>query len=116
MPRRPRRSTLFPCPTLFRSGLLFTPPAGTRADGRLVGLLHPDGMTATASSRSEEHTSDLQSRFGSSNAAATTEIYPLPLPDPLPIWPAVHAAGRDPGRWPPSGPPPPRRHDRHGQL
>src|SRR5436309_7137844 len=52
MIRRPPRSTLFPYTTLFRSRLRADPGAdGCRR------LLHPD-----ARARSEEHTSELQSR------------------------------------------------------
>src|SRR5437868_12659975 len=62
MIRRPPRSTLFPYTTLFRSARLrHRPPSKTavsrRADGwRRSGL-------APARDRSEEHTSELQSRF-----------------------------------------------------
>src|SRR2546425_5101548 len=56
MIRRPPRSTLFPYTTLFRS--YPPPPIGEveRAIGRHVAGLVPDGAT-----RSEEHTSELQS-------------------------------------------------------
>src|ERR1039458_4093040 len=53
MTRRPPRSTLFPYTTLFRSGL---PIPATRAGGRRRS--HDAGRH---SSRSEEHTSELQS-------------------------------------------------------
>src|SRR6478752_7843889 len=52
MIRRPPRSTLFPYTTLFRSG----PGAGRRRPGRLGTCLHHRP-------RSEEHTSELQSRL-----------------------------------------------------
>src|SRR5438477_1889641 len=52
MIRRPPRSTLFPYTTLFRSPLL--PPAGQ--DRAAPHIFHP-----RAESRSEEHTSELQS-------------------------------------------------------
>src|SRR5438067_10726929 len=67
MIRRPPRSTLFPYTTLFRSGA----PAGvtnrmttgalsvTGMGGGLVGLL----VGLLVGCRSEEHTSELQSRF-----------------------------------------------------
>src|SRR5258705_6203410 len=58
MIRRPPRSTLFPYTTLFRSlGLHLPDHAGYR------DLLAPDGAGAasTRASRSEEHTSELQS-------------------------------------------------------
>src|SRR3712207_9526870 len=76
MIRRPPRSTLFPYTTLFRSA---DPDPSTRAlldlEGHVLGLLrveqHLSGMVQQlrpgvgerdASSRSEEHTSELQSR------------------------------------------------------
>src|SRR3712207_6886608 len=64
MIRRPPRSTLFPYTTLFRSG-------GGRMTGLRIGksgaVLRPDGSGAVLrsdlpGSRSEEHTSELQSR------------------------------------------------------
>src|SRR6266496_5139331 len=51
MIRRPPRSTLFPYTTLFRSG-----------DGRGHRREHAHGRVAGVSPRSEEHTSELQSR------------------------------------------------------
>src|SRR3712207_8780374 len=79
MIRRPPRSTLFPFTTLFRSSPLFEPPeAGSvAADGRVWNHWSPSRSTptrvvSTASAlacrpgsrdtRSEEHTSELQSR------------------------------------------------------
>src|SRR3712207_8903923 len=78
MIRRPPRSTLFPYTTLFRSG------RRTEVDGRLAGLrggrprggeellggadqvrgaaAHPLGVADQHVGRSEEHTSELQSR------------------------------------------------------
>src|SRR3989338_6683763 len=88
MIRRPPRSTLFPYTTLFRS-------IGN------VRLLRSDWFAALADERfdlivsnprSEEHTSELQSQFHLLfplfffNDTATTEIYPLPLHDALPIY------------------------------
>src|SRR5438874_8151570 len=59
MIRRPPRSTLFPYTTLFRS---FGGGRRTRGPGRPAGLVQrrhrPPGLPA----RSEEHTSELQSR------------------------------------------------------
>src|SRR6266704_5680482 len=55
MIRRPPRSTLFPYTTLFRSG-----PAGPPAPG---GPPPPSRAWRWRSPRSEEHTSELQSRF-----------------------------------------------------
>src|SRR5579872_7578261 len=52
MIRRPPRSTLFPYTTLFRSG-------GT---GRPSAAIPGRSLTASCWSRSEEHTSELQSR------------------------------------------------------
>src|SRR5687768_18289514 len=61
MPRRPR-STLFPYTTLFRSArpvrLYRAPPP--IADG---AALHPPLRTLLCAGRSEEHTSELQSRL-----------------------------------------------------
>src|SRR3712207_8754376 len=80
MIRRPPRSTLFPYTTLFRShnlpgGDLLGHPGVENVDARLRGLLlghgsgsivHPGAGFPTAwrveSLRSEEHTSELQSR------------------------------------------------------
>src|SRR2546429_5323599 len=56
MIRRPPRSTLFPYTTLFRSPLV----AGI---GRRVGRGHGDRRAGRARRRSEEHTSELQSRL-----------------------------------------------------
>src|ERR1043166_6883094 len=99
MIRRPPRSTLFPYTTLFRSrasflnGLACTEIFTERRRTRLLKRLRQ---------RSEEHTSELQSRFGISyavfffNDTATTEIYSLSLHDALPIsgefleWACVH--------------------------
>src|SRR6266404_7862480 len=53
MIRRPPRSTLFPYTTLFRSR-----PAGTR---RCAARSSPGWRAPSRSSRSEEHTSELQS-------------------------------------------------------
>src|SRR2546421_7800464 len=60
MIRRPPRSTLFPYTTLFRS--IRTGPAGTttRVHLQLRAPLAADRLPAA--SRSEEHTSELQSR------------------------------------------------------
>src|SRR5690349_23937019 len=55
MIRRPPRSTLFPYTTLFRSRA--RPSAGLVARGGRV-----DGAAAVVVDRSEEHTSELQSR------------------------------------------------------
>src|SRR2546422_7464229 len=57
MIRRPPRSTLFPYTTLFRSGPL--PAAVARDVHQAVVRARPDD----ASLRSEEHTSELQSRL-----------------------------------------------------
>src|SRR3712207_8706551 len=72
MIRQPPRSTLFPYTTLFRSSageLLALGPGGRRlltgfgADLGATGRLHrAQERTATAPDRSEEHTSELQSR------------------------------------------------------
>src|SRR5438874_7295365 len=68
MIRRPPRSTLFPYTTLFRSGRL--PRGGRAVDARrvfrAVVSLHPDlrgrRQSRYRQRRSEEHTSELQSR------------------------------------------------------
>src|SRR3712207_8462960 len=81
MIRRPPRSTLFPYTTLFRSYLERLDPDGpepdptegrsltlaTHADGSLSGVFHLDAVggekaRTALESRSEEHTSELQSR------------------------------------------------------
>src|SRR3712207_6949452 len=78
MIRRPPRSTLFPYTTLFRSGLLPPGAAEQLAGGRAVlGLavdavedvddllpqrLRIDAVLGVVGDRSEEHTSELQSR------------------------------------------------------
>src|SRR3712207_8183679 len=82
MIRRPPRSTLFPYTTLFRSvahegehlldveilGVLAGAgagrghPASGRVSGVASGATSPWGCAGAASSRSEEHTSELQSR------------------------------------------------------
>src|SRR3712207_7319043 len=72
MIRRPPRSTLFPYTTLFRSGsrsgrdaVLLPAAAGDRQTARGVYRMrpaHPVAARDGARSRSEEHTSELQSR------------------------------------------------------
>src|SRR2546430_12658783 len=79
MIRRPPRSTLFPYTTLFRSRDLFQPAVGGRLRGRRVGPKSIDEIWGVAKayttrvgagpfpselhdSRSEEHTSELQSQ------------------------------------------------------
>src|SRR3712207_7743290 len=77
MIRRPPRSTLFPYTTLFRSLTDYRVKMRFRADGQvevmlvrtvddvetiLGGYLLPGGYTAGSALRSEEHTSELQSR------------------------------------------------------
>src|SRR5690349_22882528 len=75
MIRRPPRSTLFPYTTLFRSLLMFgrttqalasLGSASTRVTQRWwrtsTVRVPPDAVVSTASGRSEEHTSELQSR------------------------------------------------------
>src|SRR3712207_8694574 len=66
MIRRPPRSTLFPYTTLFRSPRRFSQPRSRSyrssprsLDGCATG---PDDLSATPARRSEEHTSELQSR------------------------------------------------------
>src|SRR3712207_6929726 len=74
MIRRPPRSTLFPYTTLFRSDRLFAGEREPRALAELLlerqGIVTRDGVRAegipggysAVNSRSEEHTSELQSR------------------------------------------------------
>src|SRR5215207_2844834 len=102
MIRRPPRSTLFPYTTLFRSSRRST------STGR---PMHRERGGAPRSLRSEEHTSELQSRvdlvcrlllekkkfkldlFFFFNDTATTEIYTLSLHDALPILEALDEHG-----------------------
>src|SRR5258707_15630298 len=65
MIRRPPRSTLFPYTTLFRSRIENLPPAGKIALAAAAGGVVVLGVMALRSrttTRSEEHTSELQSR------------------------------------------------------
>src|SRR3712207_8648667 len=75
MIRRPPRSTLFPSTTLFRSGVRgvvrgarradgagLQPPRRARGQGRAVGGDPAVRAGAARRPRSEEHTSELQSR------------------------------------------------------
>src|SRR3712207_7121474 len=69
MIRRPPRSTLFPYTTLFRSAhwrKSFIPKAASLVTRRGVGTVLPPPLDerelATVITRSEEHTSELQSR------------------------------------------------------
>src|SRR3712207_8392924 len=70
MIRRPPRSTLFPYTTLFRSrrgrpgtaGRAVPQPAGLRAPPRLGASSHLPEKMFRSETRSEEHTSELQSR------------------------------------------------------
>src|ERR1043166_9271459 len=104
MIRRPPRSTLFPYTTLFRSQQTTGNITGLVVDPQ--GIAVP-GVTITATNRSEEHTSELQSRFGISyalfffNDTETTEIYTLSLHDALPIsandWKHYRSRGRSAG-------------------
>src|SRR3989442_9441062 len=65
MIRRPPRSTLFPYTTLFRSSSPTSPsraPSTKRACGIWMRRCSDCGLRWTDSRRSEEHTSELQSR------------------------------------------------------
>src|SRR2546428_8481816 len=62
MIRRPPRSTLFPYTTLFRSFRIHGVTPEFVAGIRAVGLNITDGDKLVAFRRSEEHTSELQSR------------------------------------------------------
>src|SRR5687768_18366740 len=61
MIRRPPRSTLFPYTTLFRS-VLVRMHLRIRGHGATIGSTSPY-VVGTSDSRSEEHTSELQSRL-----------------------------------------------------
>src|SRR3712207_7725031 len=61
MIRRPPRSTLFPYTTLFRSIENFSPES-QRVIGEICSAIPPWNCTSVRSARSEEHTSELQSR------------------------------------------------------
>src|SRR2546422_2085567 len=66
MIRRPPRSTLFPYTTLFRSGAAQAVTVGA-AQQETVGLSQTEtygkSQTTSVGTRSEEHTSELQSRL-----------------------------------------------------
>src|ERR1044071_3386015 len=89
MIRRPPRSTLFPYTTLFRSTSKSIWSASATAAGGISSRMTGG---CGGSSRSEEHTSELQSRVDIPyavfffNDTATTEIYTLSLHDALPIY------------------------------
>src|SRR2546430_6282684 len=59
MIRRPPRSTLFPYTTLFRS---WTPATGGGSVNPTTSTSNGSGIAATTWTRSEEHTSELQSQ------------------------------------------------------
>src|SRR5689334_25279374 len=61
--RRPPRSTLFPYTTLFRSPCRRKIVRSTRRSRRLSSLPRSPGHCGRSRSRSEEHTSELQSQF-----------------------------------------------------
>src|SRR5438067_9299978 len=65
MIRRPPRSTLFPYTTLFRSLYLSGHPPVRETSGLSTppGTAAPSGSDSSTTARSEEHTSELQSRF-----------------------------------------------------
>src|SRR3990172_6933906 len=87
MTRHPPTSPLFPSPTLFRSRW-----SGSRASRSRVYRVPSDPIRQTDGvSRSEEHTSELQSRLHLLfllfflNDPPPPDISPLSLPDALPI-------------------------------
>src|ERR1043166_5983947 len=92
MIRRPPRSTLFPCTTLFRSGflLIFSSTA-------VLGACGPQCESACAKDSGDRKSTRLNSRHSSVtrlprfffNDTPTTEIYTLSLHDALPIWISV---------------------------
>src|SRR2546427_6131520 len=61
MIRRPPRSTLFPYTTLFRSGAVIA-PAESVISAQVVPRSHDSLMPSAVPTRSEEHTSELQSQ------------------------------------------------------
>src|SRR5204862_7314336 len=61
MIRRPPRSTLFPYTTLFRSGVTMFTRLSVHCALKMVAIKSCNGFLKS-SSRSEEHTSELQSR------------------------------------------------------
>src|SRR2546425_9467447 len=61
MIRRPPRSTLFPYTTLFRSPLPAEPSPAVASAGERTALSEVAPPSALSQSRSEEHTSELQS-------------------------------------------------------
>src|SRR2546429_1420983 len=63
MIRRPPRSTLFPYTTLFRSQRQHAHLLGHGARRRLQAPRHGQAQQACQEERSEEHTSELQSRL-----------------------------------------------------
>src|SRR2546429_2904221 len=64
MIRRPPRSTLFPYTTLFRSLIrLASPKRGTPRKGRPAPRVSSPSPAKRVERRSEEHTSELQSRL-----------------------------------------------------
>src|ERR1043165_7891543 len=101
MIRRPPRSTLFPYTTLFRSRRHVRATGERVVDGALRGCR---ARRRASRGRSEEHTSELQSRGLISyavfclNDTATAEIYTLPLHDALPISPTCTCDRRARGR------------------
>src|SRR2546428_4013010 len=62
MIRRPPRSTLFPYTTLFRSGALAVEMQAASLFAFGIARQAPVASVAMVSNRSEEHTSELQSR------------------------------------------------------
>src|SRR3989442_11352559 len=62
MIRRPPRSTLFPYTTLFRSPALVTDAIKLSSGGTSLAFQTPDIASLGYDIRSEEHTSELQSR------------------------------------------------------
>src|SRR2546429_9280568 len=63
MIRRPPRSTLFPYTTLFRSRRVAPQGCGLKSPQEGAALLRTDERAIILRARSEEHTSELQSRL-----------------------------------------------------
>src|SRR3989338_6842177 len=91
MIRRPPRSTLFPYTTLFRSGQERLEGFAQFLARHLPRLLPVvvDPPADRKSTRLNSSHSSISYAIFFFNDPATTEIYPLPLHDALPIWPGA---------------------------
>src|SRR2546430_9832383 len=93
MIRRPPRSTLFPYTTLFRSMQLLragvVPAARTRRDGAAPLIGSTPAMDGLRGTRSEEHTSELQSQ---SNLVCRLLLEKKTQAPPNPATPTQHGS------------------------